>query len=93
MKATISDRLGRVKPSQTQQVTLAAQLLRQQGISVIDLGAGEPDFDTPAHIGLAAIEAIQDGFTKYTANAGIPELKAAVTDKYRLTYDLSLIHI
>ena len=88
MKATISDRLGRVKPSQTQQVTLAAQLLRQQGISVIDLGAGEPDFDTPAHIGLAAIEAIQDGFTKYTANAGIPELKAAVTDKYRLTYDV-----
>jgi aspartate aminotransferase len=86
MKITISDRLGRVKPSQTQQVTLAAQGLQQQGVSVIDLGAGEPDFDTPAHIGRAGIEAIQEGFTKYTANAGIPELKDAVAEKYRLTY-------
>ena len=88
MKMTISDRLGRVNPSQTQQVTLAAQRLRQQGVSVIDLGAGEPDFETPAHIGHAGIEAIQEGFTKYTANTGIPELKDAVTEKYRLTYDV-----
>ena len=88
MKMTISDRLSRVKPSQTQQVTLAAQRLRQQGVSVIDLGAGEPDFDTPAHIARAGIEAIQEGFTKYTANAGIPELKDAVAEKYRVTYDV-----
>lgn len=88
MPITVSERLGRVKPSQTQEVTLAAQRLREQGVSVIDLGAGEPDFDTPPHIGQAGIEAIQDGFTKYTANAGIPELKDAVAQKYHLTYDV-----
>jgi len=84
----ISQRLGRVKPSQTQEVTLAAQRLRKQGISVIDLGAGEPDFRTPPHIGQAGIDAIQAGFTKYTANAGIPELKEAVADRYLSDYNV-----
>ena len=88
MPIKISERLGRVKSSQTQEVTLAAQRLREQGVSVIDLGAGEPDFQTPAHIGLAGIQAIQDGFTKYTANAGILELRAAVGQRYLADYDV-----
>ncbi len=88
MQMPISQRIGRVKPSQTQEVTLAAQRLRQQGISVIDLGAGEPDFQTPAHIGQAGIDAIHAGFTKYTANAGIQELKDAVAERYRSDYDV-----
>lgn len=88
MPIKISERLGRVKSSQTQEVTLAAQRLREQGVSVIDLGAGEPDFQTPAHIGLAGIQAIQDGFTKYTANTGILELRAAVGQRYLADYDV-----
>lgn len=88
MPIKTSERLGRVKSSQTQEVTLAAQRLRSQGVKVIDLGAGEPDFQTPAHIGLAGIQAIQDGFTKYTANAGILELKAAVGQRYLADYDV-----
>ena len=88
MPIKISERLGRVKSSQTQEVTLAAQRLRGQGVSVIDLGAGEPDFQTPAHIGLAGIQAIQDGFTKYTANTGILELRAAVGQRYLADYDV-----
>ena len=88
MPMPFSRRLGRVKPSQTQEVTLAAQRLRRQGVSVIDLGAGEPDFQTPDHIGQAGIEAIQTGFTKYTANAGIPELKDAVVERYLSDYNV-----
>ena len=88
MPIKTSERLSRVKSSQTQEVTLAAQRLRGQGVSVIDLGAGEPDFQTPAHIGVAGIQAIQDGFTKYTSNAGILELRAAVGQRYLADYDV-----
>ena len=88
MPIKTSERLSRVKSSQTQEVTLAAQRLRGQGVSVIDLGAGEPDFQTPAHIGVAGIQAIQDGFTKYTSNTGILELRAAVGQRYLADYDV-----
>src|SRR5204862_379610 len=54
-----------------------------QGIDVMSLGAGEPDFDTPAHIKEAAHKAIRDGFTKYTAVGGIPSLKKAIIDKMK----------
>jgi len=63
-----------VKPSPTMAVTALAAELRAQGRDVIGLGAGEPDFDTPEHIKNAAIEAINNGQTKYTAVDGIAEL-------------------
>lgn len=78
-----SDALKRVQPSATLAVTQKARELKAQGIDVISLGAGEPDFDTPDHIKAAAIEAIHAGKTKYTPVDGIPELKAAVIEKFR----------
>ena len=72
----LSAALDRVKPSATIAVTDKARALKAAGRNVIGLGAGEPDFDTPANIKLAAIHAIEAGKTKYTAVDGIPELKA-----------------
>ncbi|MEA2883986.1 MAG: aspartate aminotransferase [Bradyrhizobium sp.] len=82
--------LDRVKPSATIAVTDKARALKAAGRNVIGLGAGEPDFDTPANIKLAAIRAIEAGKTKYTDVGGIPELKAAIIAKFQrengLTY-------
>jgi aspartate aminotransferase len=79
----LSERTQRIQPSPTLAITAKAAELRAQGIDVIGLGAGEPDFDTPQHIKQAAIEAINEGFTKYTAVDGIPELKQAIIDKFK----------
>jgi aspartate aminotransferase len=79
----LSDRVQRVKPSPTLAVTARAAELRAAGKDVIGLGAGEPDFDTPEHIKQAAIEAIHNGFTKYTAVDGTVGLKQAVIDKFK----------
>lgn len=79
---TLSSRVARIKPSPTLAVTARAKALKAQGHDIIDLGAGEPDFDTPNYIKEAAIRAIRDGFTKYTAVDGIPSLKEAVVDKF-----------
>jgi len=82
--------LDRVKPSATIAVSDKARALKAAGRNVIGLGAGEPDFDTPANIKLAAIRAIEAGKTKYTAVDGIPELKEAIIGKFQrengLTY-------
>ncbi|MEW5755368.1 MAG: pyridoxal phosphate-dependent aminotransferase [Pseudomonadota bacterium] len=90
MNIKLSNRVNRVKPSPTLQITAKAKELRAQGRPIIELGVGEPDFDTPDHIKLAAIEAINNGFTKYTAVDGIPELKRAIIKKLQrdnqLTY-------
>jgi aspartate aminotransferase len=83
-----SDALARVQPSATLAVTQKARDLRAQGVDVISLGAGEPDFDTPDHIKDAAIAAIRAGKTKYTAVDGIPELKAAIVAKFGRENDL-----
>ena len=83
MKLSLSARVGRIKPSPTLAVTARAQELRRAGRDVIGLGAGEPDFDTPEHIKEAAIQAIRDGHTKYTAVDGIIELREAISDKFR----------
>ncbi len=83
MKHTLSDRVNAVKPSPTLAVTTLANQLRAQGRDVIGLGAGEPDFDTPEHIKQAAIQAIHDGKTKYTAVDGTVELKQAIIDKFK----------
>jgi aspartate aminotransferase len=80
--AFLSDTLSRVKPSPTIAVTTKAQQLKSEGKDVIGLGAGEPDFDTPAHIRDAAKRAIDAGKTRYTAVDGIPELKAAICAKF-----------
>ncbi len=79
----ISDRANRIEPSPTLAITAKAAALKRQGIDIIGLGAGEPDFDTPEHIKEAAIAAIRAGFTKYTAVDGIPELKQAIVDKFK----------
>ena len=77
----LSKRVQRIKPSPTLLITAQANELKAAGKDIIGLGAGEPDFDTPAHIKSAAIEAINNGFTKYTAVDGTPELKQAIIDK------------
>jgi len=82
LSVQLSDRVQRVKPSPTLAVTARAAELRAAGKDIIGLGAGEPDFDTPEHIKTAAIEAINSGFTKYTAVDGTPELKRAIIDKF-----------
>ncbi|MEO1199866.1 MAG: pyridoxal phosphate-dependent aminotransferase [Pseudomonadota bacterium] len=85
----LSASLQRVKPSATIAVTSKARELKAAGRDVIGLGAGEPDFDTPDNIKEAAIRAIRDGKTKYTAVDGIPELKAAIADKFKRENELS----
>ena len=75
--------LARVKPSATLAADAKARELKAQGKDVIGLAAGEPDFDTPDNIKQAAIKAINDGQTKYTAVEGIPELRAAIAAKFK----------
>lgn len=83
MDVQLSDRVQSIKPSPTLAVTNRAAELRATGKDIIGLGAGEPDFDTPEHIKKAAIEAINAGFTKYTAVDGTPSLKKAIIDKFK----------
>ncbi len=83
MNSQLSSRVKAVKPSPTLAVTARAAEMRAAGKDVVGLGAGEPDFDTPDHIKAAAIKAINDGFTKYTAVDGTPGLKKAIIDKFQ----------
>ena len=78
----MAKRISTVRQSPTLAVAAKAMQLQSQGLDVINLGVGEPDFDTPQHIKNAAIMAIDSGFTKYTAVDGISELKAAICDKF-----------
>ena len=78
----LSNRVQKVKPSATITISAKAMELRANGIDVISLSAGEPDFDTPEHIKQAAIEAINKGQTKYTQVDGTPELKDAIINKF-----------
>ena len=79
----VSNNLKRIKPSPTLAVTQKARELRAAGKEIISLGAGEPDFDTPENIKQAAIKAINDGDTKYTAVDGTPVLKNAIIKKFK----------
>ena len=79
----IADRLARIKPSPTIAVSTKARELKAAGRDVIGLGAGEPDFDTPENIKQVAIAAIDEGQTKYTAVDGTPELKQAISAKFK----------
>lgn len=89
MKLELSARVQKIRPSPTLAVTARAATLKAQGKDIIGLGAGEPDFDTPAHIKAAAIDAIHRGFTKYTAVDGIPGLKQAIVRKLERDNQLS----
>ena len=82
-RLSLAQRVGRIRPSPTLAVTARAAELRAAGKDIIGLGAGEPDFDTPDHIKAAAILAIQQGQTKYTAVDGTPALKRAIIDKFQ----------
>lgn len=94
---TLSDRVKQLSPSPTLAITATANALKQQGHNVVALGAGEPDFNTPAHILDAAKEAMDKGFTKYTASGGIKELKEAVISKFAnengLTYTVKEVMV
>ena len=79
----LAQRVLAVKESPTLVVTARALELKRQGRDIISLGAGEPDFPTPAHIRQAGIEAIEAGKTRYTAVDGTPELKEAIVDKFK----------
>ncbi len=83
MAIKLSDRVQRVKPSPTLAVTARAAELKAAGQDIIGLGVGEPDFDTPQHIKDAAITAINNGMTKYTAVDGTASLKTAVINKFK----------
>ena len=85
----LARRMAGVAASPTLGVSAIARTLRAQGRDVVDFGSGEPDFDTPEHIKGAAIQALREGFTKYTSPAGIDELKEAIVDKLKRDNALS----
>ncbi len=88
-KYHLADRLSNLKPSPTLKLASRAREMKAQGIDVRDFTGGEPDFDTPEPIKDAAILALRSGFTKYTAVGGIPELKAAIIEKFERDQNIS----
>jgi aspartate aminotransferase len=86
----LSKRASSLKPSPTLTINAKEKALKAQGLDIVGFGVGEPDFDTPDHIKKAAIDAINEGFTKYTPAAGIDPLKDAIIEKFKrdnhLTY-------
>lgn len=87
----ISERVEKLSPSLTLAITAKAKKLQSEGADIINFGAGEPDFDTPEHIKIAAMGSLDAGFTKYTDSSGIPELREAIAEKLatdnQLKYD------
>jgi len=82
-RRVISKSVAGISPSATEETSFLANKLKSQGIDIISFAQGEPDFDTPENIKKAAIEAIKEGFTKYTDVPGIPELRKAVAEKFK----------
>jgi aspartate aminotransferase len=85
----LASRMQNIGLSPTMKGTIEAERLKRQGVDVVDLGAGEPDFPTPAHVSAAAHDAIDRQFTKYTANPGIAELREAVGARYQQDYGVT----
>jgi aspartate aminotransferase len=81
-------RLRMITPSLTLSIDSKAKAMKAEGIDVINFGAGEPDFDTPEHIKAAAMGSLDAGFTKYTPSSGIPELRAAISEKLKADNNL-----
>ena len=92
---TVADRVSRVPTSPTLRISAKAAAMMAEGIDVIDLSVGEPDFPTPEHIKDAGKRAIDENITKYTPNTGVPELRRAIVKRLRddhgLDYDLDEI--
>src|SRR5215470_16946393 len=78
----VAERINRIEPSATMAVVAEADKLRQSGVDVVDLSVGEPHFSTPQHIKDAAIAAINNNFTRYTAVGGTAELKDAIVYRH-----------
>src|SRR3954470_24969658 len=89
MNYHISQRAATLASSLTLVIDSKAKQLKAEGHDVVGFGAGEPDFDTPQHIKDAATKALNEGFTKYTASSGIPELRQAIADKFKRENGLS----
>ncbi|MFM2179522.1 MAG: hypothetical protein RL015_3620 [Verrucomicrobiota bacterium] len=93
----IAKNIAELSPSMTLAITSQAKALKKQGVDVLSFGAGEPDFNTPAHITAAAIEALNTGKTRYTESAGLIELREAIAAKFLidngLQYDPSQISV
>ncbi len=85
----IAEKVKRLKPSATLEINRKAKELKAKGVDVINLSVGEPDFDTPDPVKESAIQAIRDGFTKYTEVNGIPELKKVISEKLEKENGLS----
>ena len=79
---TFTDRIGRIEVSATMAITAESARMKAQGIDMVDFGAGEPHFATPRHIKDAAIQAIEQNFTRYTNVAGIPEVRKAIVERH-----------
>ncbi len=95
MNYSIARRAASLSPSVTLAIDSKAKAMKAAGEDVVGFGAGEPDFDTPAHIKAAAAAALEAGFTKYTPSSGIPELREAIAAKFKrengLTYKPSQV--
>ena len=83
MEVKLANRVMALTPSTTLAITAKAKELKEQGVDVIGLGAGEPDFNTPQHIFDAAVQSMNEGHTKYTPSAGLPALKKAIIREIR----------
>lgn len=79
----LSERIRKIKPSQTLAITARANELKAKGVDIVSFGAGEPDFDTPEYVKEAAIKALKDGKTKYSPAGGIPELRKALSERIK----------
>src|SRR5690625_690479 len=89
LKVLLANKVKSLSPSATLEISAKAQQLKKEGHDVIGLGVGEPDFNTPSFIIDAAKKAMDEGKTKYTPSSGIPELKAAISNKFKLDNELS----
>ena len=83
MSTSLSNRVQKIKPSATMAVSDKAKQLKAQGVKIVSMGSGEPDFDTPVNIQKAATQAIGAGETRYTAVDGTPQLKKAICEKFK----------
>ena len=83
MSTILSNRVQKIKPSATLAVNDKAKQLKAQGVQIVSMGSGEPDFDTPVNIQKAATQAIGAGETRYTAVDGTPKLKKAICEKFK----------
>jgi aspartate aminotransferase len=88
-KKLLTDRINRIEVSATMAITAEALKMKAQGIDLADFGAGEPHFSTPQHIKAAAIEAIEKNFTRYTAVAGVPEVRRAIVERHAADFGTS----